>query len=166
MVLLCQLLNLPSGSGWTNISFPIGPNDLTRVQGSASYTTLMGAVDTLRLLHSTTPNSRGQQIASTLGVDNMMAIGGASLEGDYNSNGTVDAADYVVWRDRLDQNVTIPNDSTPGSVTQADYSVWRSHFGQQPGLGAIAVSIPEPSSMLSLLAVTAISAAGVRAHET
>ena len=55
-------INLPSGSGWTNISFPIGANDLTRVQGSASYTTLMGAVDTLRLLHSTTPNSRGQQI--------------------------------------------------------------------------------------------------------
>ena len=56
--------------------FRSAPYDLTRVQGSASYTTLMGAVDTLRRLHSTTPNSRGQQIASTLGVDKMMAIGG------------------------------------------------------------------------------------------
>ena len=155
-------INLPSGSGWTNITFPIGANNLTRVQGSASYTTLMGAVDTLRLLHSTTPNSRGQNIASTLGVDNILAVGGASLHGDYNNNGTVDAADYVVWRDQLNQNVMIPNDSTPGSVTQADYSVWRSHFGQQPGLGTIAVPVPEPSNTLSLLAVTASCAAGVR----
>jgi hypothetical protein len=155
-------INLPSGSGWTNIAFPIGPNDLTRVQGSASYTSLMGNVDTLRLLHSTTPNSRGQQITATLGVDNIMAVGDASLEGDYNDNGAVDAADYVAWRDRLNQNVTIPNDSSPGSVTEADYSVWRSRFGQQSGSSAIAVPVPEPSSTLILLAVTASCAIDVR----
>jgi hypothetical protein len=155
-------INLPSGSGWTNISFPIGPTDLTRVQGSGSFTTLMGNIDTLRLLHSTTPNSRGQRITATLGVDNIMAIGGASLEGDYNDNGTVDAADYVVWREWLSQSVTIPNDSTPGSVTEADYSVWRSHFGQQPGSSAIAVPVPEPSSTLTLLAFPAGCAAGIR----
>jgi hypothetical protein len=155
-------INLPSGSGWTNISFPIGPTDLTRVQGSGSYTSLMGNVDTLRLLHSTTPNSRGQIITATLGVDNIMAVGSASLEGDYNANGAVDAADYVIWRDRLNQNVTIPNDSTPGSVTEADYSVWRSHFGRQPGSSAIAAPVPEPTSTLILLAVPASCAAGIR----
>src|SRR5262245_24788108 len=38
------------------------------------------------------------------------------IPGDFNGNGTVDAADYVVWR------------KTGG--TQADYTTWRTHFGQ------------------------------------
>jgi len=29
------------------------------------------------------------------------------VAGDYNNNGIVDAADYVVWRERLNQAVTI-----------------------------------------------------------
>jgi hypothetical protein len=64
------------------------------------------------------------------------------LAGDYNNNGTVDAADYVVWRKLLNQNVTVPNDTTPGTVTQADYTVWRANFGRSvtPGSGA---NIPE-----------------------
>jgi hypothetical protein len=49
--------------------------------------------------------------------------------GDYNNNGVVDAADYAVWRKSLNQNVTLPNDSTPGTVTQADFDVWRANFG-------------------------------------
>ena len=39
-----------------------------------------------------------------------------SLPGDFNHDGTVDAADYVVWR------------KTDG--TQAEYNTWRTHFGQ------------------------------------
>ena len=54
----------------------------------------------------------------------------ARVTGDYNNDGTVNAADYVIWRDKLDQNATLPNDSTPGTVTQADYDVWRTNFGR------------------------------------
>ena len=43
--------------------------------------------------------------------------------GDYNSDGAVDAADYVVWR---------KNDGT-----QAGYDTWRAHFGQTAGNGAV-----------------------------
>lgn len=59
-----------------------------------------------------------------------IASSGAHPTGDYNDNGVVDAADYALWRDKLGQNVTLPNDSTPGTVAQADYTVWRSHFGE------------------------------------
>jgi hypothetical protein len=52
------------------------------------------------------------------------------VPGDYNTNGTVDAADYVLWRENLNQNVTLPNDSSPGTVTQDDYDVWRANFGR------------------------------------
>lgn len=49
--------------------------------------------------------------------------------GDYNNDGTVNAADYTRWRDALGSSVTLPNDSTPGTVTAADYNVWQTNFG-------------------------------------
>ena len=49
--------------------------------------------------------------------------------GDYNDNGVVDAADYTLWRDSNGQNVTLPNDSSPGTVTSDDYTVWKANFG-------------------------------------
>lgn len=89
----------------------------------------------------------------------------ANPVGDYNNDGTVNAADYTRWRDTLDQSVTLPNDSTPGTVTQADYDVWKTNFGYTaapsgPSLlttgfvryvtsftGAAAV-VPEPTSVI------------------
>jgi hypothetical protein len=85
----------------------------------------------------------------------------AAQSGDYNNNGVVDAADYVVWRDHLNQSVTIPNDTTPGTVSAADYDVWRANFGRSgaasgpstlfPGfvryITPAAAAVPEPSSI-------------------
>lgn len=72
------------------------------------------------------------------------------LPGDYNNDGFVDAADYTVWRDNLNTNTSLPNDSTPGTVTQADYDVWVNNFGSS---NAVTTSVPEPGSivLLSLL---------------
>jgi hypothetical protein len=74
--------------------------------------------------------------------------------GDYNQNGTVDAADYVVWRDALNQSIVLPNDSTPSTVSQADYQVWRTRFGQRadPAVGGAASdSIPEPNTFVLVI---------------
>jgi len=78
------------------------------------------------------------------------------LNGDYNNNGVVDAADYTVWRNNLGSMVTLPNDTTPGSVTPADYGVWKANFGSTAGAGAGAASssasaVPEPATQLLLL---------------
>jgi hypothetical protein len=54
------------------------------------------------------------------------AAGGQT--GDFNNNGVVDAADYVLWRD----GGTLQNDPTPG-VQAADYAVWRANFGKTGG---------------------------------
>src|SRR4051794_9960764 len=73
--------------------------------------------------------------------------------GDYNSNGTVDAADYVLWRKNNNTAVTLPNDSTPGT-SPADYTVWRSRFGQPPGSGSgvnAKTAVPEPATFLLLM---------------
>lgn len=61
----------------------------------------------------------------------------AALIGDFNGNGIVDAADYVVWRKGF------------GTIyTQADYDTWRAQFGRTPGTGAGAglggAAVPEP----------------------
>ena len=52
-------------------------------------------------------------------------------EADYNSNGYVDAADYVLWRNGGPLSNEV---DTPGTVTAADYTEWRARFGNQ-GLG-------------------------------
>jgi hypothetical protein len=85
----------------------------------------------------------------------MLSVTGtaAGQLGDYNNNGVVDAADYVVWRNTLGQSVTLPNDSTPGTVTAADYNVWKSRFGAGAGAGSELSSgaVPEPGSILLMI---------------
>lgn len=82
----------------------------------------------------------------------------AGITGDYNNDGKVDLGDYVLWRKRLGQLVTLPNDSTPGTVTQADYNVWRMNFGEMAGGsgGTGEAAVPEPGSgQLAILALMA-----------
>jgi hypothetical protein len=62
--------------------------------------------------------------------------------GDYNKNGAVDAADYVIWRKMLTQNVpkgSGADGNGDGVVDEDDHRVWRENFGRtQPALGASA----------------------------
>lgn len=82
--------------------------------------------------------------------DVVLAVIASILAGDYNGDGTVNAADYTVWRDRLGQSVTLPNDTTPGTVTQADYDVWKNNFGAHAGAGAGA-AVPEPTTLVLVI---------------
>ena len=79
----------------------------------------------------------------------------ASLLGDYNGDGFVDAADYTVWRDTLGQTVASgsgADGSNNGAVDQDDYDVWVAHFGDHsPGSAAgSAAAVPEPSTAILL----------------
>jgi len=61
------------------------------------------------------------------------------VPGDFNSDGRVDSADYVLWR-------------TTG--TPQGYESWRTHFGQTVGGGSGAAAstiIPEPVSTSALV---------------
>jgi hypothetical protein len=72
----------------------------------------------------------------------------AALEGDYNNDSKVDAADYIVWRKNYGSPTSLPNDPSPG-VGDDDYDRWRQNFGSPPaGLGAGSIaSVPEPCAL-------------------
>src|SRR5262249_22978736 len=50
------------------------------------------------------------------------------LTGDYNGNGQVDAADYVLWRKFSGTTTPLQNDPIGGMIGPAQYQQWRSHF--------------------------------------
>lgn len=99
------------------------------------------------------------------------------IAGDFNDDGLVNAADYVIWRKALGSNALIPNDRTPGTVTLSDYNDWRTNHGRSiSGAGTFANSatslseaVPEPATLLiaSMLAACLIScrAGDVRSYE-
>jgi len=88
-------------------------------------------VDTLSSAHRDSKLADFQQ--TNLGFRLAKIAESVSLSGDYNGDGTVDAADYVVWR------------RTDGS--QAGYNLWRANFGSSsPGGGSIASAVPEPAA--------------------
>ncbi len=53
-----------------------------------------------------------------------------TVAGDYNNDGTVDAADYAVWRKNVGLANTLPNNSESGTVGQSLYDLWRQNFGR------------------------------------
>ncbi len=91
-----------------------------------------------------------------------------SLSGDYNGDGTVDAADYTVWRDTVgsptDRRADGDGDDT---VDEDDFAIWKTHFGETAGSGSIlatSTTVPEPSTgLLALVTLGCLAVRGVRA---
>ncbi len=71
-------------------------------------------------------------------VGSVEYISSPGLAGDYNQDGKVDAADYVVWR------------KNPGAFggDPAGYNTWRTNFGRTSGSGSgSAAAVPEPAAL-------------------
>jgi hypothetical protein len=103
-------------------------------------------------------------ISDTGGVDVVLkgisSVIGHGVAGDYNGNGVVDMADYVLWRNGgpLQNEV-----NSIGTVDASDYTAWRSRFGNTSGAGSALASsqVPEPR-WLSLAAVGLVGVALAR----
>jgi hypothetical protein len=64
--------------------------------------------------------------------------GADTRQGDNNSDGRVDGADYVLWR----------NDSDNYGGSPDGYNTWRANFGSTFGSGSGSASVPEPSTLV------------------
>jgi hypothetical protein len=99
---------------------------------------------------STLPDHSGGDVGSPGTVGTALA----GVLGDYNNNGIVDAADYVLWRN----GGPLANEGDmPGTVNGADYTFWRTRFGGTTGNGAAQEpkNVPEPTGAgLFVIALT------------
>ena len=70
----------------------------------------------------------------------------ALVEGDYNYDGVVDAADYTVWRDTqgLASDLSADGD-LDGDVDLDDYNLWQAAFAAT----SFATAVPEPGGLLA-----------------
>jgi hypothetical protein len=93
------------------------------------------------------------------------------LPGDFNDDGTVNLADYTVWRDNLGGNNPLggngdENGASASLVDAADYQLWRNHFGDVSSSGSngglAAGTVPEPSAIVLASLVFAGVALGYR----
>jgi hypothetical protein len=81
-----------------------------------------------------------EQMADAAMAINAAAVEADLLPGDFNQDGAVNAADFVVWR--------------KGMPTEGDYATWQTNFGRtQPGSGNGSVfadfyAVPEPATYL------------------
>jgi T5SS/PEP-CTERM-associated repeat protein len=76
------------------------------------------------------------------------------LAGDYNGDGSVDAADYVVWRAMEGQmGAGLAADGNGDHVVDGDdYEFWQSNFGASlAGQAPLGGAVPEPHSIMLLL---------------
>jgi hypothetical protein len=87
----------------------------------------------------------------------------AGAPGDFNGDGSVDAADFTIWQDNFGSITSLGADANHNHVIdQGDFDIWRIAFGSGGGSGAgggglraaLDVAVPEPST--SLLAGSAI----------
>ena len=94
------------------------------------------------------------------------------VPGDFNRSGTVDAADYVLWRKTLGQsgNTLMADWNYNNQIDDGDYVVWRNHYGGLPiggaGAGLGTVAVPEPASSWLFLLASVITGGNVRRRST
>jgi len=93
------------------------------------------------------------KLVATYKSTTMSIVVTRDLQGDFNSDGVVDAMDYALWRDSLGQvGDLLPADGNrDGTVNALDYDLWRTGFGGAfPGAIGTAQT-PEPSSLAILV---------------
>jgi hypothetical protein len=143
-----QLLTSTTFNGSTSLSL-----------GNIFNTTTLAADRDLTLVLTT---QAGDELAVL--VEYVESVG---LEGDFNADGVVDAADYTVWRDNLGaaDESALNNNGDGGGVTMSDYAFWRARFGNSAASGTLAsgtATVPEPATLFVCSVAATLLLAGWR----
>jgi 4-alpha-glucanotransferase/PEP-CTERM motif len=136
----------PTGRGYGALAF----------NGSVLYGLNIGtATLSPHLVTIDTATGAVTDLGSTVASLDAIAFSPAAtvLAGDYNNNGKVDAADYPLWRKNNGTSNSLgPNDPIGVPITSAQYTQWRANFGNSLGSGVSVNSVPEPATLLLLMA--------------
>jgi len=135
--------------------------------GSLSNPSAASPINWIEFQFFNTPSAAGSDTDFFIKSMQILAAPPA-VPGDYSRNGTVDAADYVVWRERLGTTFQLPNEvagSTPGLVTDEDFTAWKARFGRTSGAGTgsaqTATAVPEARTLAYLIAALVCTHAAV-----
>jgi hypothetical protein len=120
-----------------------GGSDLSELAEAYLQVSTLGPSAMVSIGSAYNNSINGEDLVLTYRLSSGLVVQGAvtyvgtapGLAGDYNNDGRVDAADYVVWR---------KNDGS-----QNGYNTWRTNFGRTSGSGAAldsAAGVPEPAS--------------------
>ena len=156
---------VPPDNNWHSLTFDVLASDFIAVGSGTDIPAALADVTQFRIFSNPLDEFPGSGAPNEFYLDNIRAIGSpAMVPGDYNQNGTVDAADYVLWRDTLDQNVTPgtgadgsgPAGEPDGVVNTHDYNFWRARFGSTAAASAASLAtsaVPEPASWVLLATI-------------
>jgi hypothetical protein len=131
-----------SGSGTISAN---GAGATTSVGAGGGGRVAIYICDTMSLPVGNVTANGGNSTPSTLdGQPGTVHIAPCGIShGDYNGNGVVDTADYVIWRKTLGMTGVPPftgaDGDGDGMIGQGDYDVWVANFGQIMGTGGGAV---------------------------
>jgi fibronectin-binding autotransporter adhesin len=115
------------------------------VSGAFSSTSSQWVADG-ELVHYSTTYSANKVTLQVTSIDPLIA-------GDYTGGGSVDAANYLVWRKTLASHLSAADGDHSGTIDAGDYSVWRANFGNVAAGGsssATLASVPEPPTLWML----------------
>ena len=135
----------------------VGWDQLNQASGISADATVISGVG---------KNPSGQQEGWVMLFEPGEVIPEPPLAGDYNLNGTVDAADYTIWADQGVGNFVEPcsgaDSNCNGVIDNQDYQTWKNHFGESRPNGASAVgsaasasvaNVPEPSALVLVCSI-------------
>jgi hypothetical protein len=158
--------------GWHNLKVEISTSDLLSTDykfyvdnNLAETVSDVGSASSIRsyeriVLGSALTNGDNAAYFDNVRVEFIPAAA-ANVQGDYNGNGVVDGADYVIWRKGV---APLPNEVpgvTDGITTPEDYDAWRARFGNTSGSGSGlgTAAVPEPTAVaLLIIGVAALAA--------
>jgi arylsulfatase A-like enzyme len=92
--------------------------------------------DQLENIHATADPSHIAELSARLAELATSQGNPPFLPGDFNVDGTVDAADYVLWRFEVRQTSVAQraaDSNGDGIVDDSDYQIWRRNFGRTSG---------------------------------
>ena len=85
-----------------------------------------------------------------------------TVPGDFNGDGNVDGADFVIWQSNFPNNTGLAtldmgDANGDGNVDGADFVIWQSNF---PTISGSVTPVPEPGSLLLALGAALVLAGG------